>query len=479
MNVPARWLLLSLALVGGVQAAADEPLTLWEAMKQAAEVNPAIRSQQVEVARQVLEQDIARSQHYPKIDLSGGYTHFGYPTLVTPIRQAGVFPSMDKDISSLGVALNLPLYSGGKLVAGEALAAQHREAAVQALRASGQDLLFNVVAAYAKAIHFKELRKTLDSRIGALQQEEKDIELRIGQGRAARLELIRLQTQLSQARHDGVVITQGEKDALSLLASLMGGDHQAPALAGLGKTAPNLPGSVEEAVDLALRQRPDLLRLEAMGKAADAKTDIARGDRLPQISLVAKAQKIAGSDSRVYNDWQMGLQLSVPLFDGAIRRRRVAQASLELRQSHLVQQDARNHSATEIQQAFGTISEARARLEVATQGESESGEVLRIETLRYDSGESTITDLLIAESVQWGAAASRLQAEYDITISQARLLRAIGELAPGSFKPVPEGGGTAVPSSPGGTVGMPRTPSDARDAAVARPVRAVFSRRGF
>lgn len=436
MKPLSRLLLFTFLLSIGKAAFAADSLFLWEAMERAAQSNPAIKSQQVEVDRQTLEQDIARSQHLPKVDLSAAYTRYAYPTFVTPIREAGVFPPMDRDIANIGLALNLPLYSGGKLVAGEALAAHNREASVQALRAGGQDLLFNIAATYTKAQHFHQLVKVLDARIKALQQEEKDIGLRIREGRAARLELIRLQTQLSQARYDMVSVVQGEKDALSLLAALMGESGPAPILSDLGTTAPALPLSSEAALSRALQQHPDILRLDAMGRAAQQKTAIARGNRLPQIDLVARAQETAGGDWKGYDDSQIGVQLSLPVFDGAIRRRRVEQAGLEQRQNALQQEDARNRLASEVEQAFGALSESRARLEAATQGEIEAGEALRIETLRYHSGENTITDLLGAESALWAATASRLQAGYDITVSQARLLRVIGELAVDSFRPV-------------------------------------------
>lgn len=435
MKPLSRLLLFTFLLSIGKAAFAADPLPLWEAMERAAQSNPVIKSQQVEVSKQTLEQDIARSQHLPKVDLNAAYTRYAYPTFVTPIRQAGVFPAMDTDIANLGLALTLPLYSGGKLVAGETLAAHNREASVQALRAGGQDLLFNVTATYTKALHFRQLGKALDARIKALQQEEKDIGLRIQHGRAARLELIRLQTQLSQARYDKVSVTQGEKDALSLLASLLGESGPAPILSELGVTAPVLPVSVEVAMGRALQQRPDILRLDAIGKAAQQKTAIARGDRLPQINLVTKVQESASGNWNGYNDWQIGVQLSLPLFDGDIRKHRVDQAGLEQQQNALQQEDVRNRLASEVEQAFGALSESRARLEAATQGESEASEALRIETLRYHSGENTITDLLGAESALWSAIASRLQAGYDITVSQARLLRAIGELAPDSFSP--------------------------------------------
>ena len=432
--------LLALALLGGGFAHAADPLSLTEALTRAAATNPAILQQQAEVEKQTLEQGIARGQRLPRVDLNADYTRYAYSTLITPIRAPGVFPPMDRDVANIGLALSLPLYSGGKLVAGEALAAHNREAVLQSLRASEQDLLFNVVAAYTKALHFRELGSVLDARIKALQQQEKDIGLRLEQGRAARLDLIRLQTQLSQARYDKVSVTQGEADARALLAALLGEAGPVAPLADLGPTAPVLPGTQDAALARALARRPELLKLDAMGLAAQQRTAIARGDRLPQINLTAKVQESAGSDWTGHDDWNMGLRLNLPVFDGDIRKRRVEQATLEQRQVRLQRDDAHNRIASEVEQAFGALTEARARLEFASQGEIEAREALRIENLRYHGGESTITDLLGAEAALWSATANRLQAGYDITASQARLLRAMGELAPDSFGSSTSGG---------------------------------------
>lgn len=437
-NLSQLLIIISFLLLGKVVFAADT-LSLAEAMGRAEQSNPAIRSQQAMVSRQILEQDIARSQHLPRVDLNAAYTHYAYPSLVTPIRQIGVFPPLDKEISNIGMAISLPLYSGGKLVAGESMAAHNSEAAVQTLRANRQDLLFNVVSTYTKALHFKKLVNVLDSRIKALQQEEKDIELRIGQGRAAKLELIRVQTQLSQVRYDKISAAQGEKNARSLLSSLLGEGGELPILTELGITAPALPASVEKAIDQALLMRPEILRLNAMGKAAQQKIVIAHGESLPQINLVTKVQESAGGGGQSYNDWQMGVQLSLPLFDGKVSERREEQASLEQKQTALLQEDALNRLATEIEQAFGALTEARAKLEAATQGETEATEALRIEILRYHGGENTITDLLSAESALWLSTANRLQAMYDVTVGQARLLHVTGELTSDSFQPFSSG----------------------------------------
>lgn len=430
------------------RAAAVEPLSLGQAMERALAANPAIRGHEAAVQKQTLESDIARGQHWPKVDLNASYTHYAYPTLVTPIREPGAFPPFDRDIALLGLSLSLPLYAGGKLVAGESLARHNREAAAEASRGATQDLLFNVTATYTKALHLRDLQTSAAARVRSLEAEEANIAQRLAQGRAAKLELIRLQTQLSQARHDLLVTAQGERDALSLLAALMGTQEQLPSLVDVAPTQVALPPSRAEALGKALQQRPDLLRAQALAKAANDQVTIAKGEQRPQINLVAKAQESAGSDWRGYDDALIGVQMTVPLFDASIRRNRVAQAELERRRSELQVEQTLNELAAEVEQALGAATESRARLDVARQSEVEAAEALRIESARYANGESTITDLLSAETALWSARVQRMQAGYDVTTSQARVLRAIGELSPRSFGSAAEA--RAVEGSAGG-----------------------------
>ncbi len=296
-------------------------------------------------------------------------------------------------------------------------------------------LLFNVTATYTKALHLRDLQKSSLARIRTLETEEAHLTQRLAQGRAAKLELIRLQTQLSQARHDLLAIEQRERDALTLLAMLLGESRTLPPLADLTPTHVALPSSREEALAKAMGQRPELLRAQALGRVASDRVAIAKGEQRPQVSLVATAQETAGGDWKGYGAGQIGVQVTIPLFDGAIRNNRVAQARLEQRRSELQVEDTANALASEVEQAVGAVTESRARLEVARQGEREAEEALRIETARYEAGESTITDLLGAESALWSARVNRLQAGYDVTANEARVLRAIGELSPESFGP--------------------------------------------
>ncbi|HUX31374.1 MAG TPA: TolC family protein, partial [Thiobacillus sp.] len=90
MKPLSQLLLFTFLLFSGKATLAADSLSLWEAMERAAQSNPVIKSQRVEVERQTLEQDIARSQHLPKVDLNADYTRYAYPTFVTPIRDTNV-----------------------------------------------------------------------------------------------------------------------------------------------------------------------------------------------------------------------------------------------------------------------------------------------------------------------------------------------------------------------------------------------------
>lgn len=428
-------------LTGGAQGA--DTLTLPDAVARALAANPALKSRTIEVEKQALERDIARGQRLPRIDLNAGYTRYHYPALVTPIRQPGAFPPFDRDITSVGAALSLPLYAGGRLVAGESLAAHVQEASRHALRAVGQDLIFNVASTYTKALHLRDLGRASASRIRTLATEEKNAALKLEQGRASRLELMRLQTQLSQARHDVLSIAQAEQDALALLTALLGETGTLPPLVETIVLNAALPGSHEEAVAAALAQHPELARARALGDAAADKVNMARGDLRPQINLVGRLQQTAGDDLRLYDSSQLGVQLTLPLFDGAVRKRRAQQASLEWQQSQLALEDAANQLVSEVRQAHGAVAEARSRHAVAQQAEREAQEALRIETLRYEQGEGSITDLLSAETALWNARVSRLQSGYDAVVTQARLLRATGGLSAAHLQ------ASAEPMAPG------------------------------
>lgn len=419
----------------GREATESDGMELWEAMEIAIANNPLLKVRSLETGKGELEEKIAKGMGLPRLELSGSSSFSEYPATVVPIREVGTFPPLDTQVNRMELSVSSPIYSGGKIESLNVLARKNKEASEEDYLGLRQDLLFNVVAAYGKAFHSRHLGKSQEKRILSLEKEEEFLQLKLKQGRIARLDLLRLQTQLSQARHDFLAIKQTEADALSQLGALLGIPKPAKSIQ---EVTPLLHrGSLGSQVSEDLLERnPFVKKANLLIDASEAKVGVARGETRPQVEIFGKATAASGQDWDVYDDWQAGVRFSVSLWDASIRKNRVAQALLEKEQAQFLAEEIRNKVLAEAREAQGKLEEAKSRLETASMQTREAEEALKIEKLRYETGETTITDFLGAEWNLWVALSNTHQASYDLVLGHAAILRVQGELSPDRFRAV-------------------------------------------
>ena len=415
-------------------ATAGEPasmLTLPQAIHQSLAQNPKQISQRLEVDKAGAQQQAAHGAHWPTLDFSAAATRYGYPTFVHSIREVGVFPPLDDTIYDYGVALRLPLYAGGRLTQGVTLAGLGREIALERERLGTQDLTYNVSAVYLKVQHLMALEQAYAARIASLEEQARRVSLLREVGRAPKLDQLRVQGLLTKARHDRLQIENRRREAWTLLHQLMGEERPAQKVTLTRYVAAPTPlWDLERYRQEAAMQRPELRIAERQSAAGAAQEEIARGDRRPAVSLVSGYRERSGSDQQYYDDWNVGLQLSIPLLDGGVRRARVDEAALAQQQARQAIEQTRLEVAKQVQDAWDTQEEAASRLQVTASSVEEADEALAIETLKYEQGVGVTTDLLNAESALLTAQADRLQAQFDLIITRFNLLRASGALSP-------------------------------------------------
>lgn len=420
-------------LTWAVAQAAEPPmLSLPEAIELALAHNPQQLSRRLETERAERGQDIARGARRPSLHFHSSATYYGYPALVVPIREVGVFPPLDETIYDFGVALKLPLYTGGRLSQEVTLAERTNQIAVEQLRQGRQELVFNVGSVYLKIVQLSRLEAAYDARIASLESQEKRVKLLVQVGRAPRLDLLRIGVQLAKARHDRLQVGNSREQAYTLLYSLLGREPPAsPAPLVAYAAAETGVEELEDLVRKGLELRSELRIARERVASSEAQTAIARSQQLPDISLVGLyRERSGGSDPDLLDDWNVGVQLSVPLYDGGVRRAQVAQAVLARAQAEQAVEQARLDVQKQVRDAWNTHVEALSRAEVTARSVQEAQEALAIERLRYEQGVGTVTDLLDAESALLTAQADRLQGEFDLVIARVDLLRASGQLEP-------------------------------------------------
>lgn len=427
--------ILAVILAGlGGGAFAAEPaaeLTLAEAIRQALAQNPKQISQRLDVDKAGAQQQAARGAQWPTLEFSAAATHYGYPTFVYSIRDLSTFPPLDDTIYDYGVALRLPLYAGGRLTQGVALADLGKQIALERERLGTQELTYNVSAVYLKIQHLVALEQAYAARIVSLEAQVKRVTLLREVGRAPKLDLLKTQGLLTKARHDRLQIENRRREAWTLLYQLMGQERSARETALTHYVAAPAPAwSLEGLRQEAEAQRPELSIAGQQLAAGAAQEKMARGERLPSVSLVSGYRERSGSDWEFYDDWNVGVQLSVPLLDGGVRRARVDDAALARQQAGQAVEQTRLEVAKQVQDAWDAHAEAGSRLQVTATSVEEAGEALSIENLKYEQGVGVTTDLLNAEGALLTAQADRLQAQFDLIITRFNLLRATGALTP-------------------------------------------------
>lgn len=427
-----RQVLAACALAAAAQASTAQitTLSLPEAIQQALAQNPQQLSQRLDIDRAGSGLAAARAAKSPTLDASASATRYGYPTFVHGIREAGVFPPLDATIIDLGLALKLPLYTGGRLAQGVVLADLGQQIARERERLGAQVLTFNVSSVYFKIQQLDALVQVYAARIASLEAQLQRATLLRDTGKTGKLDQLKITTLLTKARHDRLQIENRGREAWTLLYQLAGVPRpaQAPALTRyVAAWAPD--GRLEQLRQQAQAQRPELQITQRQSSAGLAKEAIARGEQRPTVSLVSGLHERSGSNARFYDDWSIGVQLSVPLFDGGLRRARVDEAATARRQADLAAQQAQLEVDKQVEDAWNAHAEAESRLRVMATAIAEASEALTIETLKLEQGVGLVTDVLSAETALLGAQADRLQAQFDLITTRFGLLRATGALS--------------------------------------------------
>lgn len=404
-------------------------LELWRAMEIAEQNNPLLKGSEIEKEKSDLDVKIAAGKKYPKVDFWAGTTISEYPSTVIPIREVGVFPPLDTTVTRFGVELSVPLYTGGKIEAEKVSAQKTSEAASEDNKQRRQDLLYSVVSVFSRSLYFGDMKEVSAKRIRALEDQERSMKLLLNEGRIPKLDLLRLQTQLSQARHDKIAIEKAEKDALSLLGTLTGKESPVGSVSAIPVNAEL--GALEELEKSdVLESSHEVRKSYLLSEAYDARSQAVRGEIRPQLSLFGRGTGNMGGDSEVYDDWQAGLQVTIKIWDGNISKNRIKKSLLDIKKAKLDLENVRNQTLNEAREASTAVLEAGSKIKTSLKQNEEAEEALRIEKLRYETGESTITDLLSAESELWAAEASLKKAYYEKIASEANVLRILGKLHP-------------------------------------------------
>ncbi|BDG02239.1 TolC family protein [Anaeromyxobacter oryzae] len=426
----ARAALLAAALAPSLVHAA--PVTIEEAIRAAWSGNPALRASasQVEAAR--ADAARARDARLPTLSLAARGVRTDEPMMAFGLKlDQGQITAADFDPARLndpaaigawgaGATLSVPVYAGGRLVAGQraAGAAANAEAADHTRRR--MEMAASVVEAYFGAQAADEGLRYADDLLAHATETERFVRERNAQGLALDADLARASAFRAQAEAERAAAAQRRASVRSALALIAGDDVAAAELATPIEALPPLPPREETSV----AARPDLEAARLRRDAAESGVTAARGALLPSVFLQASAEGLRTGDLSHGNAWTtFGVMARWDLSLGDAEGTRAARARARAAADALVWRE--REAARDVSEAWLAVDTAAARVRAAQEAVAASESARTLRSARHREGLLPLTDVLDAEAGLAGARALLLASRVEARLARARLALAL------------------------------------------------------
>lgn len=438
----AIWIIVFLVWGTGLAPAAALPLTLGEAMLLALKHNPGLKAAGMAVETAEADLAKARARFLPQVHFTEGYIFSDNPSQVfmSKLNQR-VFSAQDFQLDNLnnpkpygnfrtGIALSQPLFQAGEAYLGYQQAKVGREMAANLVLSSRQQLLFQVTQAYFGLQLAAEKLRVVEEAKKTAQEHLKIAQARFREGSAIRADVLSAEVQAARLIQEELTAASQVEIAKSALATVLGlPEAGSRPLAPAPRDPAALPARLDQDVQFAAAQRPDLKRLKLAAQAAGQEYDKARLNYLPRLRVVAEydvdQRRLFGSSGDSYTVMAL---LNLNLFNGLADLARVRESRAKEVQARELSRELEDKVRHQVTESLLTLKTAHERLKVAAAAEKQAQESLRLIRLRYREGLTLLVDLLTAEDALKNAALSRVTALFDTHLAQAGLELALGTL---------------------------------------------------
>ena len=418
---------LAAALVGvsllSLSPAAAE--TLQGALAKAYQTNPTLNAARDNLMATDENVPIQRAAALPSLNVTSTYNE----NVLIP---GGQFTIIPRTLQTLG-QLTVPIYQGGLVKNGIKAADARVSAGEETLRGTEASVFSQVVAAYNDVLRDSQIVEFNRANVRTLETNLRATRDRFEVGDLTRTDVAQSEARLSQARAD---LRNAEANLIASKERYIQQVGEPPTGLTQPPPLPGLPASVDEAVEIAIRENPDIAAAIKTAEAAGYDVKTARAARLPTLNGFGTLSRNDNFGNVISNvplkipaqqtAAVVGARLALPLYQGG-------RPSAQIRQAQARSSAARE---TQIGTERGVISQVRAAyaswqasLDVIKSAEAAiAANSLSLEGVRAENGvgNRTIIEVLNAEQELINSRVQLATARRNAYVAAFSLLAAMG-----------------------------------------------------
>lgn len=390
-----------------------ELLSLKDAFESASQKNelPRIQNQRVEEAHERTRQ--ARGAFMPTIAALGSYSRQDQENI------NGKTSRNFRINAQQPVFRGLRQYASYDAVTASERAEHERVRQTQlSLYAQVAQSYYELLAAEADLDSLRTLARLTEKRRSEMQSRSENGRARIGdllstqaQGASVDAQIEAGQSRLEQAWTNFMRITglETKKDIPDI------------------NEAPPMPAELETYLNK-IQQRPDIAAQQATYEASEAAVKIARGGHFPSLDLSGNYYLERKGGVLAQSKWDVGAQLSIPLFQGGVVKAQVGEAAARSAEQRIELERLRRNAETEIRNIYSTSSSAVRQYTALERALEISKRNFDTQVKDYRLGLATSLDALQALNNYQDLQRSLERVRYQALTSLAMLNVASGEI---------------------------------------------------
>ncbi|MBP2650818.1 MAG: outer rane efflux protein [Firmicutes bacterium] len=322
---------------------------------------------------------------------------------------------------------SLPIYSGGKLEDKVEQAKLDLKVADLDIELAKQQIRETVITDYFTVLEYREEAKVDQETVNNYVDHLNLVKQKFDLGLVAKTEVLSSQVNLAKAQDSLIKAQNNYNNAVAALNNAIGLPHDTEVNLKDDFSRQLYPLVLEECMQKAVSQRPEMAQYAAKGTSAQYDVKIAKSGYLPTVDLTAEQDwydtHLVGTKN---NNWLIKLTTSLNVFDSGVTNAKVQQAKHNADMISAKASQERDAILLDVRQYYLSMNEAEKRIETNQVSVNQAEENLMIEKAKYQVGVTTNLDILDAVLALDSAKKDYIQAVYDFNTYRAKLDEAIG-----------------------------------------------------
>ena len=320
-----------------------------------------------------------------------------------------------------GLSVSIPLYTGGKVEGMTEIAKLGKTTAQEEVLRVEQQTKLDAIKGYYALLAYKQLKDVYDTSVTNLEGHIRDVTAQYNVGTVAKLDVLTSEVSLANSKTDAVTAANNVANAEASLENILG----LPINTRLELAEYNM--SLEEALDYAMKYRPEVLQAALAVEKADENISVAQSGYRPTVAVSAGRNWFDTDFPGTKNKgWQLQGTVSLPIWDGGATRAKTKEAKEAFTKARENEQKVREAVQLEVKQAYLAIRSAAQRVQATQASVNQAAESFKIATVRYQAGVGIHLDVLDAQLNLDKARTNNIQALYDYDVGIATLEKAMG-----------------------------------------------------